>query len=159
MIIDNTICKGGLDTHQFWRRNVEKLSGFDAKSESIWLITLSDDRHFIACEEIRSKVFRSPILFADEVLAAACLKDVEEFILFHNRPGISPMAIHEDKQRARAIILAARSKNQSLLDYMINGERDEKFIAGFFSLCHFRREFNAVDPFAPKAAKKKQRGN
>ena len=90
IFMTNDICKDSFDTHFFWRSSVENVSGFDAQAESTWIITLSDDRHFISCEEIRSKVFRSPVLFADEVLAADCLKGVEEFILFHNRPGLPP---------------------------------------------------------------------
>lgn len=151
------ICKGSDDVREFWTRTVEKISGFDAKAESIWIITLSDKRHFVACEEIRSKVFRSPVLFADEVLNAQCLQGVCEFILFYHRPGVPPKAADDDKQRARAIILAAHSKNQDLLDYMIHGERDEKYHLGIFSLYHFR-EFHKADPFAPKLKRTSKKG-
>jgi DNA repair protein RadC len=77
-----------------------------------------------------SKVFRSPVLFADEVATLKALEGIEEFIVLHNRPGLSPKPGPHDTARAREIALAAQRKGFSLLDYVIIGSVDDRFTEG-----------------------------
>jgi len=128
-----SICCNSSDAETFWRASIKSLPGFDAKDESVFVIVLDSERRFTGCHEIKSKVFRSPVLFADEVATLKVLDGIEEFIVLHNRPGLSPKPGPHDTARAREIALAAQRKNISLLDYIIIGSADDRFPRGSFS--------------------------
>jgi DNA repair protein RadC len=126
------ICCNGKDAETFWRKSV-KQTGFNAKDDGVFVITLDEARRFTGCHQIMSKVFRSPVLFADEIANLKALDGIEEFIVLHNRPGESPEAGPEDKARAKEIALAAKRKNSALLDYIIIGSADERYREGRFT--------------------------
>ncbi|HEV2329374.1 MAG TPA: JAB domain-containing protein [Verrucomicrobiae bacterium] len=126
------ICCNSSDAEAFWRER-QAIERFNSKDEGVFVITLDNDRHFTGCQQIMSKVFRSPLLFADEVATLKALEGNEEFIVLHNRPGISPKPGPHDTARAREIALAAQRKNSSLLDYIIVGGSDDRFPNGVFS--------------------------
>lgn len=138
------VCENPRDVKDFWLRRGRQRSGFDVKRESVWIITVNKDRHFLDCWPMESRFFRSPILFADEVLNL--LKGVEEFIVLHNRPALAPIADVDSKARARALILAGRVKECWLLDYLLIGVATEEFPNGWLSLNRVRG-FRADDPF------------
>ena len=150
--MNSQVCKNSTDAERFWRESVKELEGFRVENEGVFVITLDNDRHFLGCHEIKTNVFRSAILFADEVIRAVFLKGVEEFILLHRRPGLSLKADLGSKARARALILAARPGNRELLDYIIVGEKSDKFERGIYSL-HHAKGFHSRDPFPAKEAK------
>jgi RadC-like JAB domain len=127
------ICRNRADAETFWRESVKGPTGFDAAADGVFIITLDGERHFKSCHQIVSRVFRSSVLFADEVMNSKVLQGVEEFIVLHNRPGLAPKPDPEDKARAREIALAAQHKNFALLDYIIIGKADDKYPRGSFS--------------------------
>lgn len=141
-----------MDAEQFWRKEA---NGF-GPGQSVWVISLDAERRFLGCDQVAWRFFAQPILLADEVLIAAKKRGAEEFIFLHYRPGFSPASDLDSKTRARAIILSGRQKECSLVDYLIIGERNEKYVNGLFSLCHMKA-FHQGDPFPPKPAKKAPR--
>lgn len=144
------ICHNSKDAVAFWRPNAGHAA--EHVTESLWIVTLDKDRHFIGCHSIETKVFSSPGLLADEVLSAEHLKGIEEFIFLHHRPGVPPDADGESKARARALILEARKRESGLLDYIIVGKPDERNDDGVFGLAHFKKSFRSENPWPPKTA-------
>lgn len=142
------VCRNARDTVAFWRANSAHAA--EHVTESLWVLALDKDRHFMGCHEVQTRVFRSPALLADEILSAEMLKGAPEFIFIHSRPGATPEATEDDKQRARAIILAGRAKESELLDYIIIGRPDKRFKDGVFGLAHFKKAFRSDNPFPPK---------
>lgn len=129
-------CRNSAVAVEYWRQNAKRL-GFKTGTDGVFLITLDNERRFVGCHQVTSPVFRSPLLFADEVVKMKELERIEEFVLIHNRPGISPIPGTDDKARAVELALAAHRKNSSLLDYVIVGDfgkfEDKRFPEGFFS--------------------------
>jgi DNA repair protein RadC len=150
---EKPICQNARDAMDFWRANTGRISGFDAKLESLWLIVLDDERHFIGCHEIRTRFLAQPILFADELLADTRLKDAPEFILVHNRPNAPLTKGEKEKALARAIVLAGREKKCECVDLLIVGERTDQFYLGFIPM-NRRGAFSKENPFQAKGAKR-----
>lgn len=141
-----------MDAEIYWRCQINALPGFDAKGESFWILALVPGRRFSGCHAIVSHVSRSPVLFADEIAKAECLKGVKEFILVHHRPDAIPDASDQDKERAREIILAARARGCRLLDYIVCNPGIEN--GGRFFPLGSLRSFRSNNPFPLKPIKK-----
>lgn len=123
-------------------------------TDSLWVLPLDNDRYFKGCHEVKTKVFASPALFADEVFSADYLKGAEEFIFIHFRPGSETGADAESKARARAMILEGAKRGCDLLDYIIIGKASERFKDGVFGLAYYKNTFNSDDPFPPPKRKR-----
>ncbi|MGH8022434.1 MAG: hypothetical protein ACRED1_02550 [Limisphaerales bacterium] len=151
--MEQNTCSGGDGALNYWLKNAKDKA---AAEQGAWLIGMDEARRFIGCDAVTWRFYVQPVLFADEVLSTAKKQGAAEFIVLHSKPGFAPVSVlTESKARARAIILAARLTPFSLLDYILRGERSEKFRLGIFSLCSLR-SFSADDPFPPKAAKTKK---
>jgi hypothetical protein len=149
----NPRCSSASGAVAFWRDQVSNLPGFNSRAEGFFVVTLNRERNFTGCHAAPSKSFGDSTRFADEVFSAKFLREAEEAILVHAQPGVSLEASAEDKDRARALILAGRTRDCELLDYVKVGEKDERHPLGVLSFYSRVRGFRAVEPFARPASK------
>ena len=145
----NNICKTSADAESYWRKSVKRLRARKASDEGFFLITLDRGRHFTGCHRLGLKGIGAPESFAREVIGSPFLNGVGEFIVLHNRPGVSPVADEQSKARARALIVAGRPKGYDLLDYLIRGKPNEKPLRAFLRLCR-SLSFCEDGPLPPK---------